>query len=913
MGKYYRNSRGIFFSKAGKPWSYPGIVLWMAFLFLLVAVFTGVAQQKGTIRGVVKDARTGEALPGVNIQVKGTLLGTSTDTDGAYFLELAPGDYTLVFSFIGYKTVEKGVSVAAGQTVTVNLEMEEDVLHLSEIVVVGTHRTDRTVVESPTPIDVLTVRELRQTGLAETNQILEMLLPSFNFPRPTITDGTDHVRPATLRGLSPDQTLVLVNGKRRHPSALVNVNGSIGRGSQAVDLNSIPSNAIERIEVLRDGASAQYGSDAIAGVINVILKSNAEKRLYASFGQTKAGDGQVVQIDGDYGVTFGTGGFVHVSGEFRRREPTNRAGLDPRRQYFYVKEDTLPDGSIIHEYDPRELSFNRKNHRYGDSKAIDYILFLNAGYPLSNTMSFYAFGGYNFRHGEAGGFYRRALDNRTVRAIYPDGFLPLIAPDITDISGTVGLKGNWGKWAWDFSNAFGRDAYRFNVIHSVNVSLGTASPTDFYAGTLLSQQNTTTLDVVRGLDMGFATPVTLALGAEFRWENYQMQAGEEASWKDGGVPVLDGPNAGARTAVGSQVFPGFRPSDEKNESRTNVAAYASLEGNPVQPLMLSLAGRFENYSDFGTTINGKLATRLALTKSLALRASVSNGFRAPSLGQSFYSSTATVFIDNIPYEIRTFPVNDPVARALGAKDLKPEKSLNYSAGLTLNPTSNFSLSVDAYYITIKDRIVLSENFIGSSIRDFLEQMGFPGVTGGRFFTNAVDTKTQGAELVARYALPRSRWGRLIFTFSGYLNKTKVTRVTETPPQLAGFKNVLLGRSEKGRIEEGQPRDKFNLMVQYEWGNLSIMARAVRFGKFTFRHRSDPKRDQTFSPKVLTDLDISYQIANRFQLAVGGNNIFDVYPDKAIPANSFHGIFPYTLLSPYGFNGAYYYTRFSLNL
>ena len=896
--------------KQFKRFSIPifSIVL-MGFL-ILGSGFSLLAQEKGTVRGIVTDAKSGDVLPGVNIQVKGTFFGTTTDNDGAYFLSLNPGTYTLVFSFLGYKTEQKTVTLAAGEIVNLDVALSEDVLNLGEIVVVGTHRTDRTVVESPTPIDVLTVKEIRQTGLTETNQILEMLLPSFNFPRPTITDGTDHVRPATLRGLSPDQTLVLINGKRRHTTALVNVNGSIGRGSQAVDLNAIPSNAIERVEVLRDGASAQYGSDAIAGVINIVLKSDNERKISANLGQTKAGDGQTVQISANYGFTFKNGGFLHFSGEIRKREPTNRAGLDPRRQYFYVKEDTLPDGTPIREYDPRELSFNRKNHRYGDSKAEDYMLFVNAGFPITNTTSFYAFGGFDFRRGEAGGFYRRALDNRTVRAIYPDGFLPLIAPDVRDVSGTVGIKGNWGKWAWDLSNVFGRNDFKFNVKNSVNVSLGTASPTRFYAGTLIFQQNTTTLDLVREFDWGFASPVTFAAGAELRLENYQIKQGERASWVDGGVPILDGPNAGAKAPVGSQVFPGYRPDDEKSEWRNNIATYVSLETNLLPNWLASVAGRFERYNDFGSTFTGKFATRFEFSKGMAIRASASNGFRAPSMGQRFYSSTATVFIDNIPYEIRTFPVNDPAARALGAKDLKPEKSVNFSAGIALNPSNRLSLTADYYYITIQDRIVLSENFIGSSIRDFLESKGFSGVTGGRFFTNAVDTKTQGFEIVARYAMDLRAYGQLIFTFSGYYNKTEVTRVSETPPQLADFENVLLGRSEKGRIEEGQPRDKFSIMAQYQWGKLNITARTVRFGEFTFRHRSDPTRDQTFSPKWITDLDISYEIANRFTMAVGGNNILDVYPDKAIYRNSFLGIFPYTLLSPYGFNGAYFYTRFA---
>ena len=862
------------------------------------------AQETGTLSGVISDAATGDPLAGAEVFVQGTQRKVATDSAGRYSLTLPAGQYSLLIHRAGYVAASSEITLAAGGEEIESAALDKDNLFTEEIVVVGTRRSDRTVIQSPVPIDVIPAEEIEQTGLTETNQILEMLVPSYNFPRPTVTDGTDHVRPATLRGLSPDQTLVLINGKRRHTTALLNVNGSIGRGSSPVDLNQIPANAIERIEVLRDGAAAQYGSDAIAGVINIVLKADSGIGFSATAGETDQGDGGVVQMQGNYGATFGQGGFVHVSGEYRDRDPTNRSGADPRQQYF-----SLPDGSP----DPREASFDRINHRYGDAEVEDLSLFINSGFPVGGDKFFYAFGNFGNRNGEAGGFYRRALDNRTIRAIYPDGFLPLIESEVDDTSLTAGLKGTAASWLWDVSATHGENDFQFNVNNSANVSLGTASPTNFDAGTLSFTQTTFNADVFRDFEVGLRTPLSLALGLEYRDEGYEIQAGEDASWIDGGVPVLDGPNAGAIAAAGSQVFPGFRPADVVDASRDNVAVYADLEADLTDKLSVSVAGRFEDFSDFGSTASGKVAMRFEAVEKLAFRAAISNGFRAPSLAQSFYSTSSTVFISGDPFEIRTFPVNDPAARALGAEDLDPEESINISAGIATNPYPNFYLTLDYYQIDIDDRIVLSENIRGSAVRALLEAQGFPGQDGGRFFTNAIDTRTEGLDLVARYAHELGGDSRLRLTLGYNLNDVEVTRVADNPPELAGLNAVLFGRSERGRIEEGQPEDKINLSVGYDRGKFSGLLRSTRFGEVTNRHSSDPTRDQTFSAKWVTDLDLSYHLTSKLKLAIGGNNVFDVFPDENIARNSFNGIFVYNSVSPFGFNGAYYYTRLSVKV
>jgi iron complex outermembrane receptor protein len=873
-------------------------------LTILVALTPSLsAQDTGAVTGTVSDAATKAPLPGVSIFVQGSQVPSSTDAEGRYTLSLTPGSHILLFHIGGYAAGEASLSVTAGGSHTQDITLTQDALFTEEIVVVGTRRTDRTVIESPVPIDVIPAQELQQSGgMTEINQILEMLVPSFNFPRPTITDGTDHIRPATLRGLSPDQTLVLVNGKRRHSTALLNVNGSVGRGSSAVDLNSIPVSAIERIEVLRDGAAAQYGSDAIAGVINVILKSGNEGNLSVSGGETADGDGQVLQAEAGYGTSFQNGGFVHLSGEYRHRDPTNRSGADPRQQYF-----TLEDGSP----DPREATFDRINHRRGDAEVDDVGLFLNSSLPLSKGSLFYLFGSYGYRNGESGGFYRRALDNRTVRAIYPDGFLPLIESKVQDGSLALGVKGTAGEWLWDLSTIYGTNSFDFHINNSANVSLGTASPTDFDAGELTFEQSTTNLDISRAFDLGLASPLNLALGLEYRREGYKIQAGEPASYIDGGVPILDGPNAGAQPAIGSQVFPGFRPSDETDSSRDNVAVYIDLEADLSEKFTLALAGRFEDYSDFGSTAIGKLAMRYAPNETFALRGAVSTGFRAPSMAQSFYSTSSTVFIDGDPFEVRTFPVSSPAAVALGAKPLDAEESFNVSAGFALHLSESFYLTIDFYSIEIDDRIVLSENLTGNDIRDVLESNGIFGSNGGRFFTNAIDTETEGVDLVARYAHNLASGAQLRVTAGLNVNDIEVTRVSENPPELDGLNKILFGRSERGRIEEGQPEDKVSLAINYDHGKFGVMARTIRFGEVTSRNNSNPARDQTFSAQWITDLDLSYELTENLTLSVGGTNILDVYPDESIAANSFNGIFTYSGLSPFGFNGAYYYARLSV--
>ena len=863
----------------------------------------------GTITGTITAADVGTGLAGATIFVTGAQTGAISRNDGTYRIALRPGRYELRIRLIGWTGTHDSVVVSAGQTTTKDFALTRSPATLEALAIVGTRGEARTVTESPVPIDVLTASDIVSTGRTETNQILQMLAPSFNFPRPSISDGSDHVRPATLRGLGPDQVLVLINGKRRHNSALVNVNSTVGRGSTGVDLNAIPASMIERIEVLRDGAAAQYGSDAIAGVINIVLKSSSSGEAAATFGQTAEGDGQVAHLSANAGSVFGQSNYFHAGIEYRDRGFTNRAGIDPRTQYF--------------ANDPRNSLPKRVTLRLGDAATSDVLGMLNTSYTTSGGVELYAFGGVGIRDGESAANWRLPNGNNTVRAIWPDGFLPLINTEIRDLSGAVGAKGVVAGWTWDLSTVFGRNTLHYDVSNSNNASMGTASPTEFDAGELRFAQSTTNLDLFRNVGLGRGVTVRTAIGAEFRLDKYQILAGDDPSWIDGGQRILDGPNANSATtlpAPGAQGFPGFRPADEQDETRNNYAAYIDLESDLTSRLLLGLAGRFEDYSDFGSTTTGKLTARFAITPRLALRGALNTGFRAPSLGQSFFSSTATNLVAGQFLEIRTFPVSSAGAAALGAKPLKPEKSINGSFGVTFDPSSRFSVSVDYYDIKIDDRIVFSENFIGAAIQSRLAAIGLTGVTGARYFTNAIDTHTRGVDAVVNYGIDLRSNGLLRLTGGYNHNKNEVTDVIPTPPELTGFAEQLFGRAERGRIEEAQPRDNLLLSGTYTRGAIGGVLRTQRFGEVTNRQirvATNQPADQTFSAKWITDVSGSYRLLGRVTLSAGADNVFDVYPDKqnepwnvatGFAGNANFGMNPYSGISPFGFNGRFFWAK-----
>ncbi len=631
------------------------------------------------------------------------------------------------------------------------------------------------------------------------------------FSAPGHPDGSDAVRPAQLRGLSPDQVLVLVNGKRYHSTALINLNDTQGRGSSPADLNTIPIAAVERIEVLRDGASAQYGSDAIAGVINVVLKGSGEGgSINGRYGKYSAGDGEQYQLSGDAGFSFAGTGKVHLAAQAGHSDQTNRA-----------------------------LPFQgRVEQRYGDPDIDQGALSFNGEYSPTDYLTFYSFGMVSRREVLSNGYFRFSGDNRNRPEIYPDGFLPQIYNVSKDVSWVGGLKTSTeGGLNIDLSYNYGQNNLTFDVRNSLNNSLGVTSPTDFHAGMLEVTQNVLNADFTKTLDWGLAYPVTLAFGAEWRGEKFNQSPGDAASSANGGIPSANG-----SLIPGAQVFPGFKLSDAGYYNRNSHSVYADLEADLTEKLSAGLAGRYEKYSDFGDTATGKLSLRYAFTDKVAVRATASTGFRAPSLQQQNFQSIATQFLNvaqpngtvtAIPFEIGTFRTDNPAAIALGAEPLKAEESKNYGLGVVLQPVENLYITVDAYRIDIDDRIVLSENLTSNAVRNYLQANGFPGIGGGRYFTNAVDTKTQGVDAVGTY-----RWnldGGSVELTSGYnYNKTEIKRIADNPAALMAIDQsaVRIGRAEIGRITEGTPRDKFFLGGTWSPGNWSFTGTATRWGEFS---------------------------------------------------------------------------------
>ena len=841
----------------------------------------------------------------------------------------------------------------------------EPVVQLEKFIATGSRFHDRTVTQSPVPIDVISGTEMKQGGYLETSQMLQANIPSFNFPRPSLTDGTDHIRPATLRGLAPDQTLVLINGKRRHTSALVNLNGSIGRGSVSTDFNAIPSSMIERIEVLRDGASAQYGSDAIAGVINVILRKDTGWGMSLAFGKTNVGDGKDYKLDAYAGTKLGDKGSLFLSLYLRDHGATKRIEPDTRQQYFGTSTTTglpvLPSGSFGSgtglsasngTLDPREASVRRLNHRFGDPETKDKGFWLNGEYPLIDGMTLYFNAGNSIRHANGAGFFRRSGDDRTVRAIWADGFLPFIDSAVEDISAGVGIKGKLTDWNWDLSTNYGTNALDYRTSNSVNVTLGAASPKAFYDGQLKFNQVSTNLDLTTSFHTGLATPLKFATGFELRSEEYTISAGEPDSYRNGGATILDGPSAGGLAAVGAQVFPGFKPSDAGAHDRDSKAFYLDFEQNLSDRWLVDLAGRFEDYSDFGNSSTVKLATRFEVTSEFALRGSASSGFRAPHLAQQWFSATSTNFIGGVPFDILTFPVSNPAAVALGSSPLKAEKSTNISVGATWNSKSGFSATVDYYSIEIKDRIVLSSNFTGAPIIALLATQGITGIGGGRYFTNAVDTTTKGLDISARYTWKTTDLGNLTFTAGYNHNTTKADKIKTALPALSAITTTpLFDLTETIRLERGQPKDNLNLSATWEMGKFSTLLRMVRYGEVSavpFTNTTQAVIDaltpgykvefrpavpgtvggtttnqqviQTFGAKWIGDLDVTYHYSKHVTLSIGANNFLDEYPDqnirsKVVSGTVFtgsdnNGIFPYSGISPFGFNGAFYYGKLS---
>jgi len=758
---------------------------------------------------------------------------------------------------------------------------------LDTVIVTGTRVADRTVAESQSPIDIITPEALQSTGTSELATALSRALPSLNFPRPALTDGTSGIRPAQLRGLSPDQVLVLVNGKRRHTSAMINVNGSIGRGSSAVDINAIPIAAIERVEVLRDGASAQYGSDAIAGVVNIVLKGSGEGgSLALDVGQYSAGDGNKYQLSGDTGVSFADGrGSVHFAGQVSQQDESNRAG---------PYQGTAPNTGNF-------PSIGEKTFVVGDPRVDATAASVNASFNFSDNINAYASALLSNRDITSFAFYRspnHSGQTALLAQTYPDGYVPQINQYSKDRSLVAGVKGNTESgWTWDVSVNHGENTLDFHTRNSINYSLGATSPSSFYDGTLKYQQDIFNADITKSLDWGLAYPVTLSFGGEYRREKWEQEAGELNSY----------------TGSGAQGFGGFTPTNEVHNDRHNYALYAGLEADLTDKFSAGLTGRYEDYSDFGDKFSGKLSARYAFTDKVALRATASSGFRAPSLAQQSYQAVTSTIINGVFVDRGTFPTTSLAAQALGASPLKAESSTSYSLGLVLQPVDRLYLTVDAYQIDIDDRIVLSTNITtNAAANDLLAGLGLPQVTAFSYFTNGVDTRTRGVDAVSSYTIPFAA-SSLELTAAYSYNETEVKKFIASPAVFGslGITQSLIGRDEIGRIEDSFPRDKAIVSGTWRSDRWELGLAATRYGSFTVRNSATATRDQTYDAKWVVDASASFKPSENWKLTLGADNVLNEYPDRTADLqNSTWGMLPYSNYSPFGFNGAYVYGRVS---
>ena len=946
-------------------------------LFILTLIFSVVATaQDIKVSGVVTDGSG--PLAGASVLVKGTQNGTSADFDGKFTINAKKGSI-LVVSFIGYET--QSITVT-GNTVNVSLKASGETLQ--DVVIIGSRSPGRTVTESAVPIDVINMKAIASQGpQVNLNQILNMVAPSFTSNTMTVADGTDHIDPAQLRGLGPDQVLVLVNGKRRHTSSLVNINGSPGRGAVGTDLNALPAFALEKIEILRDGASAQYGSDAIAGVINLNVKKDTKKLDIAVFAGSNfskgandhngGNDGNNVQLDLNYGTNLGKEkSFINATASFQLRDNTSRAkdvtgtlfngynaveqraseaGTNinalfgnitntpnsaqilsaiktyaPQVNYFTAAQQTAINSATTIGAMQTALNFDATagelayrglerrdfNMNVGQSSLTSAQFFLNAAYPINDNLELYAFGGSSYRNGESAGFYRRPNQSRSYTGLYPNGFLPEIHSTINDISAAAGLRGKiFQNWNFDLSNTYGQNTFDYNIENTVNTTLRENSPTEFDAGGLGFAQNTTNFDVNRKFEK-----LNVAFGAEYRNENFQINAGEPNSYNlydiNGAVVTGTTPSNirvtdffSAARPGGAQVFPGFRPANAVDESRNSVALYGDLEYDVTDKWMVNGAIRFENYSDFGSTTNYKLASRYKVTPNINLRGAVATGFRAPSLHQIYFNSTSTQFVGGVPFEVGTFRNDSEAAQLLGIPKLKQEESKSASLGFTAKiPSVNITLTADAYIIGIQDRVVLTDQFsrpggtpaAGTPAAILNKAFDDAEATAATFFSNAIDTQSRGIDIVISQVANLGNGLKLKNDLAATFGETKRIGDINASPILEANGQINRYYSEMSRVylQEAVPRKKINLTNTLTVKKFDFFLRNVFFGEVTDPNTVDVNGDgriegaiingqaveiehPIWSSRVITDVSVGYNLTKNAKIVVGANNLFDIYP------------------------------------
>lgn len=849
-------------------------------------------QSKNIIRGIVLD-QFYQPIQKTNVIEEHTQNGTITKNDGTFELELFESN-SLIFSHIGYKT-----QIIAPDTHFLKVFLKSGI-ELDEVLIVGSRNKRRKKIDSPVATDVIDIKNIKQKSeFLGVNQFIQNEIPSFNATKQSGSDGADHIVPATYRGLGPDQTLVLINGKRRHQTSLINLYGTRGRGNSGTDLNAIPTAAIKKIEILKDGAAAQYGSDAIAGVINIVLNDSPnETNVNSTVGFFNAGnntnfkrkgiDGLTYKVDVNHGATINKNGFINFSGE------------------FVSKGHTFRRGTAIRE-------------NYGDAAIMGSNLFLNTEIPISKNINAYGNAGYNYKNTKAYAFTRPTDSERNVIAIYPDGFNPLITSNISDKSFTLGIKGNIKKWQIDFSNTYGNNYFHYFIKETLNATLLENSPNEFDAGGHSLSQNITNIDfskyfpsVLKGLN--------IATGLENRIENYKIFAGEEASYAsydiNGNIVTSTTPsnliptfNGNIRPG-GSQGFPGYALSNQVDRTRTSFSVYLDTEIDFTKKWLLATALRYENYSDFGSTLNTKVASRYRISPKTNLRFSLSTGFRAPSLAQVYYNLMFTNYIGNTPVESLLIANNNPLTKQFGIEKLKEEKAVNYSLGINYKATKNFQFSIDSYYIFIKDRIILSGNFDATNLNSSAQNV--------QFFANGVNTATYGIDFRTSWFKQFSN-ASITVNFSGNFNKMDITSINNKELDQETF----FGIREQYFLKASAPKHKLILNTLFTKGKFSLSNTLTKYSGIELIdwqiqqplsnfNNSSTERFQasldTYAPKYTLDTHLTYRFSKKIRFQLGVNNIFNSYPTEQGINTDGGGIWDAVQM---GTNGAFYYSKIAI--
>jgi iron complex outermembrane receptor protein len=831
-----------------------------------------------------------------------------------------------------------GVAASASEAASeANSSSGQD--QINDLVVTGVRGSQPlTIASSPVPIDIINAEQITATGKVGLKEILSSVIPSFTLPAQNGGGTSASVPPYTVRGLTGDYVLVLVNGKRRHSTALINNLATIGGGSTPVDLDLIPVAAIDHIEVLRDGAAAQYGSDAIAGVINIILKQDTDGgEADATVGRTYKNTGALGQVNSDYGLPLFSKGFIHfaLTADHHQPAPAN----DPSTGLLYPLVGGAPD--------PREAAGNHDyGSAYGRSTRDNTVNFsYNLSAPLGDGLEFYSVSTVSHRDiKDARGAYRPD-DLSSLPQIYPNGFQAYRLIHETDFQISAGVRGQLAGWQWDAGSNFGRDSVWLGAANTLNASLGpSVAESSFYMGKQIFQQWTNNLDVTRAFNVGLAKPLDVSWGLEHRWEQFSQVAGEPNSYINGGYVI---PNDGTpfgdlyhgqAPTAGLQSFTGTTPADAGTHHRNNYALYLDFGTNIVDPWYVGLAARGEHYDDSsGNTLSGKFTTRYEILPELALRAAVNNGFRAPSLAEQDFSTTqnTSAVVNGVPAneQVKFLPANSALAQALGARPLTPERSLNYSAGVTFEPTHEFLVTLDAYRIDISDRIVKSSTLTGAPVAAILTPLGFSNLSTAQYFTNAVNTRTDGVDVVVDFKQSLGDAGSVRWSAGYAENRTSITRIKANPAVLSGFGAgfQLFAPLAQRQLTDSTPKDRIVLAADWSLSQWRVHGVETRYGKYL--EPLTNTLDGHFGPKWITDLDVTYEVTAKLALSVGANNLFNVYPQrqssafivaesrdttltgapgyKADPAAygiPTSGADIYGTNSPFGINGGFYYAR-----